>query len=171
MGTVLYEASTGYGSIVESLAIPIVMFLFMILLPRLKRSPEAAAGGWRPRRMLWLLCGAFVILGIFFILRGQLDMYRRVIVPYARGEYEVVEGPVENFVPMPSVGHADETFDIDGVHFAYSDNNVTVGYRNTRVKGGVVRGNGQYLRVGYVYYNESYGNIIVYIEELTDPSD
>ena len=170
MGTVLYEASTGYGSIAKALAIPIVMLLFMSLLPRLKRSPEAVAGGWQPRRMLWLLCGAFVMLGTFFILRGQLDMYRGVIVPYARGEYEVVEGPVENFVPMPDVGHADESFDIDGVHFAYSDNNVTVGYRNTRVRGGVVRGNGQYLRVGYVYYNESYGNIIVYIEELTDPS-
>ena len=170
MRTVLYEASTGYGSIAEVLVIPFVMLMFMILVPRLKRSPAAVAGGWRPRRVLWPLCGAFVILGMFFVLRGQLDMYRRVIVPYARGDYEVVEGCVENFVPMPSEGHACETFDIDGVHFAYSDNDVTVGYRNTRVKGGVVRGDGQYLRVGYVYYNETYGNIIVYIEELTPPS-
>ena len=33
---------------------------------------------------------------------------------------EIVEGYVENFEPMPYEGHAQESFDIEGVHFEYS---------------------------------------------------
>lgn len=109
----------------------------------------------------------FVIVCTAFILQNFLEMYRTVIVPYANGQYEIVEGYVQNFIPMPPEGHSNEMFDIGDVHFEYSDNLIVLGYHKTKTNGGVIRGNGQYLKVGYVYFNESYGNIIVYIEEIT----
>ena len=174
MNTVLYEAPTGYGNIVLSMAIPAVMLLFLIMIPPINHWKETSAGAMRPagRRypVLYLaLGGIFVAVCAYIVLKSQLEMYRRVIVPYENGQYEIVEGYVQNFVPMPREGHSNEMFDINGVHFEYSDYNVVPGYNNARVKGGVIRGNGQYLRVGYVYLNATYGNIIVYIEELSPP--
>ena len=176
MNTVLYEAPTGYDSIAESLAFPLIMILFLSLVPQLMYNPEKTFRGKNssaikriPRYTGFLLAGVFVSLGACFILHGQLEMYRKVIVPYAHGQYEIAEGYVQNFVPMPREGHSNEMFDINGVHFEYSDNNIIVGYHHTKVRGGVIRGNGQYLKVGYVYFNETYGNIIVYIEELAPP--
>ena len=97
-------------------------------------------------------------------------MYFKTVGAYQRGQYEVVEGYVENFDPMPYGGHTRESFEINDVYFEYSDYNVTSGYRNTKSHGGVITGDGQYLKIGYVYYNSTYGNIIVYIEELSPPS-
>jgi hypothetical protein len=79
----------------------------------------------------------------------------------------VVEGYVENFDPMPYEGHGDESFEINGVTFSYSDYSIQPGYTNSKSHGGVIAGDGQHLKVGYVYYNETYGNIIVYIEQLS----
>ena len=49
---------------------------------------------------------------------------------------------------MPPEGHSLEMFDIGDIHFEYSDNLVSVGYNKTKTNGGVIRGNGQYLKVG-----------------------
>ena len=84
------------------------------------------------------------------------------------GNYEIAEGYVENFVPMPKEGHARESFDVDGVYFEYSENSSPFSYSQTSPYGGVIR-NGQYLKIGYVYH-PSYGNIIVYIAEKEIPS-
>ena len=105
---------------------------------------------------------------IVFLFQGH--MYFKTVGAYQRGQYEVVEGYVENFDPMPYGGHTNESFEINDVYFEYSDYNVTSGYRNTKSHGGVITGDGQYLKIGYVYYNSTYGNIIVYIEELSPPS-
>ena len=43
-----------------------------------------------------------------------------------------------------------------------------IGYHNTKSHGGVIRDNGQYLKIGYIQYNNE--NIIVYIEEFPDKS-
>ena len=45
---------------------------------------------------------------------------------------------------------------------------IPYGYHNSKSHGGVITGNGQRLKIGYVYYNEQYGNIIVYIEEIRE---
>ena len=69
---------------------------------------------------------------------------------------------------MPYEGHAKETFEINGVKFSYSDYNIHPGYNNTKSHGGVITGNGQHLKIRYVYFNEVYGNIIMYIEEIRE---
>ena len=87
-----------------------------------------------------------------------------------RADNCIIVCSIENFDPMPYGGHTNESFEINDVYFEYSDYNVTSGYRNTKSHGGVITGDGQYLKIGYVYYNSTYGNIIVYIEELSPPS-
>ena len=99
-------------------------------------------------------------------------MYTKVVGAYRCGEYEVVEGYVENFDPMPYEGHSNESFEINGVYFSYSDYAIQQGYHNAKSHGGVISGDGQYLKIGYVqpYPFSRNDNVIVYIEELSPPS-
>ena len=76
---------------------------------------------------------------------------------------------MEFFSPMPYAGHAYESFVIDGVAFYYSDFSSTVGYHNARSHGGVITGNGQYLRIGYIPGDDAKDNIIVSIEAPPAP--
>ncbi len=173
MSTVLYEAPTGYGIIAPALIIPFIVFLGFILIGRSYdpvktfKGKNSSAVIKVPNYKLLYLGILFVIVCTAFILQNFLKMYRTVIIPYANGQYEIVEGYVHNFIPMPPEGHSNEMFDIGDVHFEYSDNLIVLGYHKSKPNGGVIRGDGQYLKVGYVYFNESYGNIIVYIEEIT----
>jgi len=111
-------------------------------------------------------CG--ILVGLFacgVVVTSQIDMYQNIVVAYEDEQYKTVEGYVEDFVPMPAEGHAHETFQINGIEFDYSDNTALQGYNNTRVFGGVVTGNGQHLKVRYIYYEPWDCNVIVYIEE------
>jgi len=61
----------------------------------------------------------------------------------------LVEGPVENFHPMPFTGHDTEHFTVEGVRFDYSDYEITPGFNQTRSHGGPIRP-GLYVRIHYV---------------------
>lgn len=60
----------------------------------------------------------------------------------------IVEGHVENFVPMPYGGHSSESFVVSGVTFRYSDFNVTDAFNNTASHGGPIRSD-SYVRICY----------------------
>ena len=52
--------------------------------------------------------------------------YMQIIHTYKQGDYQTVEGYVENFVPASDGGEdeedmEEESFDIKGVHFSYGD--------------------------------------------------
>ena len=51
----------------------------------------------------------------------------------------MIEGPVMDFHPVPSLGKGDETFVVNGVKFAYSDYVLTAGFHNTASHGGPIR--------------------------------
>ncbi len=102
---------------------------------------------------------AVVSLSSMFIY--HLSAYLRAASLYKSGDYKVAEGFVENFT-----SGEDESFDINDIHFSYSNAKITQGYHTLKDKGGVITGDGQYLRIGYVNYGFSSDNIIVYIEEL-----
>lgn len=105
-----------------------------------------------------------IVGGIAFL--GQSSMSAYVFDEYQNGNAKVVEGYVENFDPMPYGGHKYESFSIKGVTFFYSDFAEQPGYHTAKSHGGVITGDGQHLRITYVYYDEAYGNIIMRIEEL-----
>lgn len=161
MGTVLYEVGFQFE---PGLAIVLLVTIgFPIIL----------AFRWRdlpvlPRCFFSVAC-IFLFVVSIFVFSFHFDMYRAAINAYRSGQYEIVEGYVENFDPLSEEEKGSESFEINGVRFFYSDTKIITGYHNTKKNGGVITGNGQYLKIGYIYYNDSYGNIIVYIEELDIP--
>lgn len=108
---------------------------------------------------------SFLLFVTAILIPAKIGEHHATIGAFEKGEYEIVEGYVEDFHPMPYTGHDNETFRIDDVAFSYSDYDDCFGYNKSRSHGGVITGNGQHLKIGYTQYG-SYGNIIVYIEEL-----
>ena len=103
----------------------------------------------------------FIIAFLSLTLIFQIIIYSKTANLYKSGDYEVVEGYVENF----DTGTY-ENFDINGIHFSYYNSRITQGYHTTKSNDGVISGDGQHLKIGYVRYGFSSDNIIVYIEEL-----
>ena|SRR5215204_11577 len=65
------------------------------------------------------------------------------------GSSEIVEGKVEQFVPMPYGGHARETFIVNERYFSYSDYDLTRGFNNTQSHGGPIK-EGLQVRITHV---------------------
>ncbi len=164
MRNVLYEATFKFDFY---LLIPVAMMIFILAFPRIwKKSWEGKYTIVTYKSVkIFCACGFSFILFLTLILGfSSVHMYKNTVGAYKAGDYEIVEGYVENFVPMPYEGHSEESFEINGVKFSYSDYQITFGYNNAKSHGGVIAGNGQYLKVGYVVDNDT--NIIVYIEQL-----
>ena len=106
-----------------------------------------------------------ILIFVMILVPDKIKAYNATVDAYKRGEYEIVEGYVKDFHPMPYWGHDQESFTIDGVSFAYSDYSGSFGYHNAKSHGGVIIGDGQHLRIGYTVYSKL-GNVIVYIEAL-----
>jgi hypothetical protein len=92
---------------------------------------------------------AFVNIFAFFFL-GFSCLWTAISLAATLGDYltlrnamrnqtaDVVEGVVTNFVPMPYSGHADESFEVQGRRFSYSDFRITAGFNNTKSHGGPI---------------------------------
>jgi hypothetical protein len=72
---------------------------------------------------------------------------------------KVVQGPIQNFVPMPYDGHGYESFSVAGVPFKYSDYLVTDAFNDTASHGGPMDKN-DYVRICY----DPRGNQILRLE-------
>lgn len=173
MNTVLYEASTKAQLFKLFPAFFAVIFavVLTILMPSLIRKSYEKRGidiNIKPVRVFCCFIMVFILLWCVLGFGGQWNMHNKIIGAYERGEYQTVEGYVENFDPMPYTGKTNESFEINGVKFAYSDYSMQPGYNNAKSHGGVITGNGQHLKIHYVYLNDTHGNIIVYIEEILE---
>ncbi|MBR5272876.1 MAG: hypothetical protein IKU25_05715 [Clostridia bacterium] len=178
MGRVLYEASFQFDPM---WIIPVVM---LVIIAYLAKNPDKVRGadtfgdnmqgrfGYQPllnkRKMITRLCIiAFCAVLVFTIVVvvAQVRTYQKIVGAYKSGEYEIVEGYVENFEPMPDNKRGMESFEINGVDFEYSHREATMGYNTPLNKGGVITGDGQHLKIGYVCDDDE--KIIVYIEQLS----
>ncbi len=82
-------------------------------------------------------CGAaFSILWVLATFLGTFSDYWRLREAIRLGHFEVVEGKVVDFVPMPPEGHVMEQFTVNGHHYEYADFMVTAGFNNTQSHGG-----------------------------------
>ena len=171
MGTVLYEVPVGFEwHELLWLIMPIAIALLPIIAEKdaKRKGRTISPVGKRITRICFWSGSLFVGVIVSIMLISQVCEYPKVVGAYDRGEYEIVEGYVENFDPMPQNGGSYESFEIDGVYFYYSDHLIQYGYNNAKCRGGVITGDGQYLKIGYVntYSNGERRNIIVYIEEV-----
>lgn len=137
------------------LVFPIIMVFFMVYF--------YCMGG---KKNSILLLRTIVVTSICIIILLASLLYNLIpIVCYYEGNYEIVEGYVENFIPRPVNGHAMETFSINGIKFSYSEGVIKPGYRKTYYHGGCITGNGQQLKIGYINYGSD--KAIIYIEEIS----
>ena len=92
-------------------------------------------------------------------------MYAEVKNLYIQGNYDIVEGTVENFKPMQiDKKAAYETFSVNGTNFRYAMLDYNIGYQKVKSLGGVIKKNGQQLKIGYVVIGGE--RRIVYIEQI-----
>lgn len=162
MGKILYEGNFEFEFI---MLIPFIMLIGIACMPRcIKNCCEDE--GYHIVKKVCHMTMVLVVLFTMVVFFHQADMYCKTIMAYQKGDYQIVEGKVENFKTIETGGTWVESFDISGVKFIYRGANIASGYRKTKRQGKCITGNGQRLKIGYVYYNSTYGNIIVYIEEL-----
>lgn len=165
VGNVLYECAWKWDT---TMMIPFLLLAGTISALK-RQNPQ---GFSRVMVQIVMLVAALVSL---FIVVEQIDQYNKIVLAYRKGDYQIVEGYVESFHPMPSQGHGTEHFEIDGIFFEYSDATLMQGYHTSRGNGGVITGDGQHLRIGYIIMDSATGNqmldkVIVCIEELPEPS-
>ena len=164
MNNILYEATFKFDLF---LLIPVVMMIFILFFPKILKATSEEKYTQVSYKVVKIFCAcafSFVLIFTSIVSLSQIDMYKNVVGAYKTGDYEIIEGYVQNFIPMPYEGHSDESFEINGVKFAYSNYSIQSGYNNAKSHGGVIKGDGQHLKIGYVSYNNE--NIIVYIEQL-----
>jgi hypothetical protein len=86
------------------------------------------------------------------LVAGSMSLdYYKAHMAYRTGQFSVVEGPVEDFHPMPYTGHQDECFSVQRKTFCYSDYDVTAGFNNSMSHGGPIRAG---LPVRIAYYKQ-----------------
>ena len=103
-----------------------------------------------------------IILFCIFLLKTGKENYC-IYNKYNNSNYNIVSGEVTEFIAGGSDYSKVESFYIDNVKFEYSDSNY-YGYNKTKNEGGVITGNGQKLKIGYINYNGE--NTIVSIEQM-----
>jgi len=176
MENVLYEYQLNITDYLWNL-IPLfvgVGFLYNSILTMKAGDREK---GWEGFITSFFKIAGFVVapigVGIFLLSTiGMSAEHKEYKEKLANNDVFIVEGYVENFHPMPYEGHDTERFEINGIHFEYSDYYITNGYHKSASHGGVVKKNGQYLKVKYVVeeLEGEHENIILYIAEITDRS-
>jgi len=91
-----------------------------------------------PKQHAKAVAGLALIIGTFWtIFMGMLFFQSaKVVNDFRSGQAQTLEGVITNFTPMPTQGHATESFTLNGEQFAYSnlefhgpcfDRTVTVG--------------------------------------------
>jgi hypothetical protein len=117
------------------------------------------------------------IIGWFFIIFASgwtllsftlmYSTYREYSDAYRIGRYNVVEGVVEDFRPMPYEGHQEECFRVRNQRFCYSDYELSPGFNQSASHGGPIRA-GLPVRIAYYEDDEDAGDHILRLEVRAD---
>jgi hypothetical protein len=94
----------------------------------------------------------FGILSLGLVSLSDVSTFVELRRAYVNGISSVVEGPIESFHPMPSLGPASESFTVRGVNFSYNVLDSTPCFHNAPAHLGPIR-QGQFVRVHYEYDN------------------
>ena len=103
-----------------------------------RRQNPSAPLSLRDRVLPYLFTG-FAALWVSITFVGTYSEYRALRQAIRTGNFEIVEGKVVDFVPMPRSGHTMERFTVNGHRYEYSDNVVTAGFNNSQSHGGPIR--------------------------------
>jgi hypothetical protein len=142
------EYRTVYSILDYSAPVPWAHVVIGLVVP-----PAVAAFEWRKRSWVMLLViGVWGLFWNYLILPPSWRIYQdheRAQEQLRSGDCEIVEGTVERFHPMPRHGHSQESFTVNGVHFSYSDFNISrPGFNHTESHGGPIH-SGMHVRIHY----------------------
>ncbi len=90
-------------------------------------------------RVLPYFFTGFAVFWVAITFIGTFSDYWELRHALRSGQFEVVEGKVVDFVPMPPRGYAMERFTVNGHHYEFADNVITAGFNNTQSHGGPIR--------------------------------
>ena len=100
-------------------------------------------GSWQVVAWLLVVVGSLATVQVFDICwLGYLRLAHSLEV----GGFDVVEGVVSDFEPLPASGHGRERFRVGAHHYSYSDYEVAAGFHHTQPLGGPIRG-GLHVRI------------------------
>ena len=114
----------------------------------LRRAWASLARSWLWRAQPYAFT-AFALLWTVLSSSVYFSRYGQIRRALQAKRYEVVEGVVTDFVPMPASGHALEHFEVNGHRYAYSDYQIRPGFNNTSSHGGPLR-EGLHVRIADV---------------------
>jgi hypothetical protein len=115
----------------------------------------------RQVHLMMRLVAVVAFVAVLIVLGSTWSDYQYLRNAEARGAYRATAGMIRAFVPEGPEGRPHESFDVNGVHFNYSSNEVTSAYHRTLPEGGQLR-NGMLVRILDV------GGRIIRVE--TDPT-
>lgn len=153
----------------NNLIIPLIIavicfFVFLIIFNFYKKKPINRNYGY----IIGLVGFCILFLFVFFenkpYIKSKNDYLNKII---EKKEFNIIEGKVENFHPMPYEGHDMESFTVKGIYFEYSDFVSDYGFNNTSSHGGPIKHNGQEVRL--FYFNKDGLNHIIKIEIKQNP--
>jgi hypothetical protein len=96
--------------------------------------------GWnQPNWVLPIFACGFGLLWLCTAGLSVVNGDSQALNVFQRGDYQIVEGNVTDFKPMPYEGHQEECFSVQDKQFCYSDYVIAPGFRNTASHGGPIR--------------------------------
>jgi hypothetical protein len=118
---------------------------------------------WKPLR--WFFAASLCVFGLFFLcipVPRLLRLDSEALSTFQKGSYQIAEGQVTKFDPMPYDGHKNECFSVEEKRFCYSDYGAHPGFHNTASHGGPIR-SGLQVRIAFMPVSHR-GNIILRLE-------
>ena len=161
MGNILYELNFNIAEFLLFL-IPIIIGIVFIVHKKLphpgfKPIPKALS-------VIISITGACVFAFGIFCAVGYALEYKQYNDCLKNGQYEIVEGTVEEFTALNNNEQREVHFVIDDVYFEYNNFEITNGYHSTSKNENIIKGNAQNLKIKYI--DNERRNIILYIEEI-----
>ncbi len=118
---------------------------FAVLLPTIIRLKYPGSRAWR----LYGWAGSIIAVAWVGMWTGGGTLAAvRARQALSEGRHMVVEGEVQDFVPMTAFHHAEETFTVQGVRFHYSDYRLLQALHDSVPHGGGL-GPGRLVRIAY----------------------
>lgn len=137
----------------------IILALYLIVRTCVKKTPQ--------KHGKWLLTSVFLAMIGIYILFSQINAYRNVVLAYQQGKFLIVTGNVQNYMAPSSTLNKYESFSVSGISFSYggSEGKNYFGYDKTILDGGSINGNGVFVTVYYIIYDDKDDkNVIVRLD-------
>ena len=141
---IVFDASRNGSQLAIYALIPVFVLLPALVGWALKDSDDSKEA---LKGKFFLLLSAVGFSFSLMLLIGNYGEYYRARKALQTGDYQVVEGIVENFVPMPPGGHSTESFNIGSTSFRYGSGWGSIVF-NSEWNHGYIH-NGAQVRIAY----------------------